>query len=134
MPNPAPNATTPKPSHTPKYPAATAKVPSDACASSRKIVTRLYSSSIGQVDGSIIANIIACHMNRNIHAVFQTLSPGITIHIMGIVQPPGICMPPPILRTPYSVTPAAIRKMVVAAARAYHDLLGAREFAANNGE
>jgi hypothetical protein len=52
------------------------------------------------VDGSIIATIIACHMRRNIQALNQTLLLGIAIHIMGIVQPPGMGMPPCMLRAP----------------------------------
>jgi hypothetical protein len=51
---------------------------------------------MGHVDGNIIATIIASHISKNIQAVDHNVWPGIVIHIMGIVQPPGIRMPPPI--------------------------------------
>lgn len=98
------------------------------------MATRRYNASIGQVDGSIIATIIACHISRNIQAVFQTLWLGMTIHIIGMVQPPGIGMPPPMLRAPYSVKPAATKKMTVAAARASHSPLGSEEGASADGK
>ena len=43
---------------------------------------------------------------------------GITIHSMGINQPPGMRMPPTMLRAPYHVTAAAPRNTMAATARA----------------
>jgi len=51
---------------------------------------------MGHDDGSIIAIIIASHINKNIHAEPVTDCPGITIHIIGMVQPPGMGIPPDI--------------------------------------
>src|SRR6478752_4754100 len=45
-------------------------------------------------DGSIIATIITTHMPRNDAAAPGHVSPGIRIHAIDIVQPPGIVMPP----------------------------------------
>ena len=45
-------------------------------------------------DGSIIATIITSHMPRNDAAAAGQVCPGIRIHAMDIVQPPGIGIPP----------------------------------------
>jgi hypothetical protein len=52
----------------------------------------------GNDDGNIIAIIIAPHMSSNIPAASTQLWPGMRIHIIDIVQPPGISIPPPIVR------------------------------------
>jgi hypothetical protein len=49
---------------------------------------------MGSKDGSIIATIITTHMPRNDAAVPAHVCPGICIHAIDIVQPPGIGMPP----------------------------------------
>jgi len=49
---------------------------------------------MGSSDGSIIATIITVHMPRNDAARPGHVCPGITIHIIDIVQPPGIGIPP----------------------------------------
>src|SRR5256885_2592652 len=48
--------------------------------------------NVGSADGSIIAIIIASHMNRKLRADANQLWPGIRIHIIDIVQPPGIAI------------------------------------------
>lgn len=57
--------------------------------SPRNRATRRYSNSIGKVDGSIIATIIATHMTMNARNC-----PGepeaISIHIMLMLHPPGM--------------------------------------------
>jgi hypothetical protein len=62
---------------------------------------------MGQAEGSIMAIIIDCHMARNMIAVDHMESPGIAIHIMDIVQSPGILMMPPpyCARTTMSAAP-----------------------------
>src|SRR6266478_7619817 len=49
---------------------------------------------MGTKDGSIIATIITTHMPRNDAAAPGHVCPGISIHAIGIVQPPGIGIPP----------------------------------------
>jgi hypothetical protein len=46
------------------------------------------------------------------------------IHIIGITQPPGMGMPPLILRAPFQVMTAAIRKTSAAATRIQRCLAG----------
>src|ERR1043166_3607106 len=46
--------------------------------------------NVGSTEGSIMATIIASHMNRKPAADANQVWPGIRIHIMDIVQPPGI--------------------------------------------
>ena len=48
---------------------------------------------MGISDGSIIATIITIHMPRNAAAAPVHVSPGISIHTVDIVQPPGIGIP-----------------------------------------
>ena len=45
-------------------------------------------------EGSIMATIMAAHMAVNMIAVPRRDWPGICIHIMDMVQPPGMFMPP----------------------------------------
>ena len=45
-------------------------------------------------EGSIIAIIITAHMARNEAAADSQVWPGIRIHAIDIVQPPGIGIPP----------------------------------------
>src|SRR2546422_7155656 len=49
---------------------------------------------IGTNDGSIIATIITTHMPRNDAAAPGHVCPGIRIHAIDIVQPPGIGISP----------------------------------------
>src|SRR5262247_2548500 len=49
---------------------------------------------MGIKDGSIIAIIITTHMPRNNAAAPGHVCPGIRIHAIDIVQPPGIGIPP----------------------------------------
>src|SRR5262244_3033049 len=49
---------------------------------------------MGSNDGSIIATIITTHMPRNDAAAAGHVCPGIRIHAIDIVQPPGIGMSP----------------------------------------
>src|SRR4030095_6257416 len=49
---------------------------------------------MGARDGSIIATIITTHMPRNDAAAPGHVCPGIRIHAIDIVQPPGIGMSP----------------------------------------
>ena len=73
-----------------------------------------YQSCVKLTDRPVITGMV----RRLIQAVFQAPLPGMAIHIMGIVQPPGIGIPPPMLRTPWRVNAAASTKMAVAEARA----------------
>jgi hypothetical protein len=49
---------------------------------------------MGTKDGSIIATIITTHMPRNVAAAPGQDWPGIRIHAIDIVQPPGIGIAP----------------------------------------
>jgi hypothetical protein len=49
---------------------------------------------MGTRDGNIIATIITTHMPRNDAAAPGHVCPGIRIHAIDIVQPPGIGIPP----------------------------------------
>ena len=49
---------------------------------------------MGTSDGSIIATIITIHIATNDAAAPGHVRPGIRIHAIDIVQPPGIGMPP----------------------------------------
>src|SRR6266853_6313603 len=49
---------------------------------------------MGTRDGSIIATIITTHMPRNDAAAPGHVCPGVSIHAIDIVQPPGIGIPP----------------------------------------
>src|SRR6266852_532667 len=53
-----------------------------------------YRHSIGTKDGSIIATIITTHMPRNDAAAPGHDCPGIRIHAIDMVQPPGIGISP----------------------------------------
>src|ERR1700751_5301254 len=92
--NPIAKARTPNASHAPKYPLPPSVAQAPGRRSPEDTATLRYNSSIGQLLGSIMAIIMACHINRNIQAVEVSDQPGITIHIMDMVQPPGIRIPP----------------------------------------
>src|SRR5688572_18352216 len=49
---------------------------------------------MGTSDGSIIATIITTHMPRNDAAAPGHVWPGVRIHAIDMVQPPGIGIPP----------------------------------------
>src|SRR5258705_9254375 len=53
-----------------------------------------YRHSAGTRDGSIIATIITTHMPTNVAAAPGHVWPGIRIHAIAIVQPPGIGISP----------------------------------------
>lgn len=54
--------------------------------------------NVGSADGNIMTTIMVNHIKRNIVAEPVQDCPGMRIHIMDIVQPPGIRIPPPIVR------------------------------------
>ena len=60
---------------------------------------------MGMVEGNIIATIMATHMPVNINAECHHDPMG--IQAIDIVQPPGMVMPPDIVRHPYHVAAAA---------------------------
>src|SRR5262249_54839159 len=70
-------------------------------------------------DGSIIATIITTHMPRNDAATPGQVCPGIRIHAIDIVQPPGIAIPPIVDIDPHHriVADTLAAKSSVAAAR-----------------
>ncbi|HEV2479677.1 MAG TPA: hypothetical protein VGS79_08425 [Puia sp.] len=82
----------PKAVHTKKYPApaSTVSQPTGPCHFVPKAWR--YRNSIGTRDGIIIAIIITTHIPRNDNAEPGQSCPG--IHVIDIVQPPGIGMPP----------------------------------------
>jgi hypothetical protein len=49
---------------------------------------------MGTKDGSIIATIITIHMPRNDAAAPGHVCPGMRIHAIDMVHPPGIAIPP----------------------------------------
>ena len=51
---------------------------------------RFVFKKVGNADGSIIATIIASHINRKLMAEPSHVWPRIRVHIIDIVQPPGI--------------------------------------------
>lgn len=59
---------------------------------------RLVLRNVGKADGSIIATIMASHMSWKPMADATQVCSFIRIHIMDIVHPPGMCIPPPIVR------------------------------------
>ena len=56
----------------------------------REIHRRRVFRNIGSADGIIMATIIASHMSRKLVTDAAQVWPDIRIHIMDIVQPPGI--------------------------------------------
>jgi len=94
MATPITYATTPNSVQTKNYPLPTANVVHPRWSSPRKAVARRYRSSMGMVEGNIIATIIASHIKVKIAAVASSLPIG--IHIMLIVQLPGMGIPPDI--------------------------------------
>src|SRR5580765_2347092 len=59
---------------------------------------------MGTSDGSIIATIITVHMPRNDAAAPGHVRPGIRIHAIDIVQPPGIGISPIADMDPHQTT------------------------------
>jgi hypothetical protein len=78
---------------------------------------------MGQLDGSIIAIIIASHISRKIPTASMMDCPGILIHIMDISQPPGIRMPPDMVRAAFRVNAADARNSTPAKLRAHNSFL-----------
>jgi hypothetical protein len=60
--------------------------------------------NVGSADGSIIATIMASHINRKLIPEAAQVWPGMRIHIMDIVQPPGISISQHIERQKLTVT------------------------------
>jgi hypothetical protein len=56
----------------------------------REAQWRRVFKKVGNADGSIMATIIVSHMSRKLVADADQVCPGIRVHIMDIVQPPGI--------------------------------------------
>jgi hypothetical protein len=80
--------------HTQKYP-----TPTSAVSRPRRVSPVLPTAwrsrhSIGTKDGNIIATIITTHIPRNDAAAPGHVCPGIRIHAIDSVQPPGIGIPP----------------------------------------
>ena len=78
---------------------------------------------MGQLDGSIIAIIIASHISRKIPPAAIVDCPGMAIHIMDISQPPGIRIPPDMLLAALRVTAADARNSPPAKLRAHNSFL-----------
>jgi hypothetical protein len=74
---------TPATSQTAKYP--------DAMRQSEAHRRRVF-RNMGNADGIIMATIIASHMSRKLRVDWNHVWPGIRIHIIDMVQPPGISM------------------------------------------
>jgi hypothetical protein len=53
---------------------------------------RFVFRNVGSADGIIIATIIGSHISRKFVADANQVWPGIGIHIVDIVQPPGMCV------------------------------------------
>ena len=51
---------------------------------------RCHRQSVGASDGSIIATVIAIHIPRNDASAAAHVWPGMRVHIIDMVQPPGI--------------------------------------------
>ena len=56
----------------------------------REVQRRFVFRNVRSAEGIIIATIIASHMSRKVIADVNQLWPRILIHIIDIVQPPGI--------------------------------------------
>jgi hypothetical protein len=71
---------------------------------------------VGSADGIIMATIIASHISTKLRADVSQVWPRIRIHIIDIVQPPGISISQHIDRQKYTVakTPAANAKTHIA--------------------
>ena len=80
--------------HTEKYPAPARATRAARAAPSERLPDLHTRERTGISDGVIIATIITVHMPRNTPAAASQLWPGILIHVIDIVQPPGIVMPP----------------------------------------
>ena len=52
--------------------------------------------NMGRAEGSIIASIMASHMSRKLAADAAQVWPGMGIHIIDMIQRPGISMSQPI--------------------------------------
>src|SRR5262245_32094341 len=77
-----------------------------------------YRNSVGTSAGSIIATIITVHIARNCSAPANQVSPGLRIHTIDIVQPPGIGMPMSDMDPHHAIVAAALAvKMSAATAR-----------------
>jgi len=72
-----------------KYPAAMEQ---------REAHGRRVLTNVGNADGIIMATIIASHMNKKLMTDANQVWPGIRVHIVDIVQPPGISISQHIVR------------------------------------
>src|SRR5215472_760449 len=85
---------TPHMLHTKKYPKLTRRVSLPMRALLVGRTAQRYRDNIGTRDGSIIATIMTIHIPRNDAVASGHVAPGVLIHTIDIVQPPGIVMPP----------------------------------------
>ena len=58
----------------------------------REAQWRFVFRNVGSADGNIMAPIIASHISRKLVADANQVWPGMRIHIVDIVQSPGICV------------------------------------------
>src|SRR5262245_54870950 len=83
-------------------------------------------------DGSIIAAIISTHMPRNDAAAMAGDCPGIRIHAIDMLQPPGMGMPP--LIDEHQATVVAAVKANASAPQARRAVSGRRAARSPNAE
>src|SRR5262249_2803545 len=88
---------------------------------------------MGTRDGSIIATIITTHMPRNDIAAPGHVWPGIRIHAIDIVQPPGIGIPPDIDPHQTIVTAALAAKSSAETPKKARSAALRREISASRG-
>src|SRR5256885_4796757 len=84
-------------------PAASQRTKYPVAITDNETAARLVFKNVGNADGNIIATIMASHINRNIPAEVAQVWPRIGIHIMDIVQPPGMAISQHIERQKYTV-------------------------------
>ncbi len=93
-----------------------AQVQAPRRASPRNATARRYNISMGKVDGSIIATIMAAHIRMKTAAAAPQLCPAIRIHIMDMRQPPGIAIVADKERADHKVNAAVARNTAIAVA------------------
>ncbi len=76
-----------------------------------------YPASMGTRDGSIMATIITIHMPMKAVAAPSHVCPGILIHAIDMVQPPGMGMPPDMDAHQETVAPPLAMKRTALVAR-----------------
>jgi hypothetical protein len=91
---PTKKAAIPNAVHTRKYPTPTSAVSKPGRLTVVHPTAWRYRHNFGNKDGSIIATIITTHMPRNDAVAPSQVCPGIRIHVIDIVQPPGMDIAP----------------------------------------